>query len=584
MNVLLQCIRLALLRSWRDRGNVICLVLAISAMMLPLVVLLGLKFGILSSMKEELLQNPAASEIWFRDVVQSSPADVERYRAWPETGFILPCVSSAYSSVEVVHPADAEPEELTVDTTPTAAGDPLLTAGAVPIPEAGEVVLSESLAEQLSITPGATLSLRVWRNARREKLERQMRVVGILPRRFCQRVMLFAPAEFCVALEEFKVRGVGEPGAAAEVTGAAYDGLLLRGESLAELAALLKGGMPALNQETPATSDASLPEGTVLLHSDKTRFSAQQMQPLLTYSTGNSREPQLWVHPVKAMLVDGALQPREVVISCAMGEFISPSVCAAPPRLLVHPGELKGLREVLLQMDSPQGKSEFLCVAEESADVEPGRILAAPQLLALLHRANRELLIWNYREGGLRHPVVEFAALRMYAANLDAVEVLMKKLRSEGRDCRARLDSVHQVLQLERNLDLLFLLLSIGVGVGAVLAFGMSLFNAVELYRRDFALIQLMGAGRPAATLIPVTEAMVTTGGALLVSFIGFEVMRRVISWAFAGMTDAQSICRLMPEHWLWLTLLSLGAAWVASWAAALRVLRISPAEILRES
>lgn len=584
MRLCVQCMHLALLRFWRYRGNVFCQVLAISAMLLPLVVLLGLKFGILSTMKEDLLKNPEALEIWFSDVVQCSSADAERYRSWPETGFVLPCVNTAYSTVEVLKPAEENSQEISVDITPTAPGDPLLKAGGVPVPGEGEVVLSEPLAELLAQAAGSTLHLCASRNSRREKLEKSVRVVGVLPRRFCQRSMLYAPAEFCMELEEFLVQGKGEAHAPVAVEGAVYDGVLLRGAGRSELAALLRGVLPALKEELTSAQNEAVPEDALLLCGDKVRFTPQQMQPLLSFRVENADAPCLWVRSEKVIMEADNLPPRELHISCVTEEAASPAQCLAPPRLLVNPGEMPKSGEVKLLLESPQGTSEFYCVAEASEAVQLGHALAEAPLLALLQRARQQKLVWNYKEGGLRHPVVEFVALRMYAVGLDSVEPLMKKMRAEGRDCRARLGAVQNVLQLERNLDLLFLLLSVGVGVGAILSFGMSLFHAVELYRRDFALVQLLGAGRLAVAFIPVTEAILTTLFALLISFGGFELMRCTIAYAFAGMTDARTICRLEPQHWLCLVLISLGVAWVASWASVWRVLRISPADIFRES
>lgn len=578
-----QCIRLALLRVVRNRGTSICQVMALSAIMLPLLVLLGLKYGILTSMKEQLLRNPAALEIHFSDVVTTHQEDAARYRQWPETGFVIPCVSVAYSTIEVVAAAEPEGQVLTAEMTPTAAGDPLLTMGEVPIPGKNEAVVSEVLAEKLSLQVGASLRVRAWRNARQEQLTQEFKVVGVLPRKFCQSRMVYVPAEYNVAVEEFVVHGKGEANAPAEVEGAVYNGVLLKGEGRNALAAIIRSAEPELKETTTDAGEGAATD-CLLLEAAKLRYTAAQMQQFLAYTVEQPVHSQPWVRPVEATLAEEPGQNRKVTISCAETIDATPAVCAVPPCLLVAPGDALVGKTVRVQLESPQGMSEFCCVVEASPRVKGGAIQAEAELLALMGQAKRRLLIWDYREGGLRHPVVEFIALRMYASGLEAVEPLMEKLRAEGRDCRARLDAVHRVLQLERNLDLLFMVLSIGAGVGGVLSFGMSLFNAVELYRRDYALVQLLGAGRLAVSFIPVVEALVITGGALLLSFLGFECMRAAISFAFADLADARTMCRLIPEYWLWFSLAGFGIAWLASWASVVRVLRISPDEILRES
>ena len=579
-------IQLAILRMIRSKSGVFCQVAALVAIMLPLLIILGLKYGIVTSMKERLLNNPASMALRMNEVQVLSPERVEQLRSLPGLGFVLPCVSSLYSMVEVLSPDGRVLTTLPVE--PTAPGDPLLCRTGTPEPGDGEIVLSEPTALRLGLRVGDSLALQVTRNGRREVFRKEYKVAGVLPARFRQKARAWLPLQQTVAIQEFLVRGLGMPGQAAPVEGrSAYHGVILPPDATPEQREHLAGSLGGWTATvTTAESHPGVVAGVHMIAASEARM-GKSAAALDAVQQNTECRLQPWCLPLQARLQVGQ-ETREVQVLSTGRYDGQTNICTAPPVVYVAPHTVPEGSEVELLVASPQGQSRLLCVARVAEHLLPGQVSVAPQLAAILHRASQQLLLWDYRVGALRHPVVEFYSLRLYADSLENVVPLVEALKAQGIGCRAQLAVVEQVLSLERSLDTLFLVICAGAVVGGVISFGMSLYNAAELCRRDYALFQLLGAGKLVLPLVPMVEATVT---ALLAASIAtglFLACQQLIGMLFAGSVagagNGTSLCRMTCQH---LCLFGAGAvatALVASGAAALKVLSISPSEILRES
>lgn len=574
---------LALVRLWRSRASVCCQVLALFAMMTPLLIILGLKYGIVESMKERLLRDPSALEIRMTDAVEVTDELLAGIRSWPETGFAVPCVGAIYSNVSVCAPGGRESDELRAEMIPTAPGDPLLHNTRLPLPAEGEVVLSEALAQKLQAQVGEQVCLRVRRSMRQELLERSFSVVGILPKHHLLAPAVLLPLETTVEVENFVVAGRGVPGSSARVSGALYDAVVLAQGATEKTAVLMATQMPQLHA---GVSDGSaypgVPNGHRLVLGRGTRLTPEQVDTLVAQAEVQHTPAWPWVEPQQAEL-RVAEQRRGVRVVGVSGGVGSAGSCEAPPQLMLPVGSA-GAEYAELVVPSPHGESCIVCRAVEDAAVPEGEAWATPQVLALLREGRERCLVWDCRVDSLRYPVLNFQSLRVYASSMACAEPLMNRLQAAGVSCRARLGIIRQIFALEHSLSTLFLVITAGTGVGAVVSFALSLFNAAELHRRDYALVQLLGSGRAMLALMPLVDALATTVLALLLTFAAFYATSSVISLIFTESAGSGALCRLAPYHIVGFCLAGLVVACIASLAAALKVLRISPAEILRQS
>ncbi len=182
----------------------VCFVLALAAVLGPMMVLFGLKFGIVGSMIDELRQDPAKREI--------RPVGSGHYdRAWIETlarrrdvAFVVPRVRAIAATMDVG--SNHAGRILQLEVIPSANGDPLLPAGTPPPSGMRQVVLSASAARKLQVSAGDGLDGSLERRylGRRERVHLPLTVVGVVPARYFSRDALFASVQLTEALEDFR--------------------------------------------------------------------------------------------------------------------------------------------------------------------------------------------------------------------------------------------------------------------------------------------------------------------------------------------------------------------------------------------
>lgn len=573
-------IALSLLRLKRTSGTWLCQALALAAIIAPLLIVLGLKCGIVESMKEQLLKDPATLEVSMTGAVDVTPELLEKVKSWPETAFVIPSVGHLYSVV-TLHTKD-EQERVEAQMIPTAEGDPLLCNTGCSIPREGEAVLTERLAQRLGVQTGEIVHMRAWRNARREYKETDLRVVGILPEHHRSGMALLVPLELTVQAENFIISGTGEPGSAADVSDVEYDGVALGSGATTGLTDELCKTDSSLRlcANDEAGSLAGAAKGGYVLRG--TGMNRHKVISLIRIAEESGTAAWPWVEPLMAELVCG----NERMTMRLVGEEhpdVSFASLTAPPVIYVAMGVLSD-SHAEIQVQAPERTSRIVCRVQHVEDVPTGEVRMLPSLLALVHKGKNIALEWDYRTGGVRYPVMRFISMRVFSRSLEQTESLYRRLTTEGVPCQAQLDIIRQVLSLDKSLTRLFLVLTGGAALGAVVSFALSLFNAAELHRRDYALVQLMGMGRFSLAVIPLVDALVTSFVALGMAFACYAGVGTIIGLMFSETVGGSGLCRLHPEHVVLFCGSIILLAFFASLAASVKVLLISPSEIIHES
>ena len=80
---------LALQDLWHDRKVSLCIAASLVAVIAPLLLLFGLKHGVVSQLQDELLRDPRNLEVKMLSNGNYDSAWIERLRLRPETGFAL---------------------------------------------------------------------------------------------------------------------------------------------------------------------------------------------------------------------------------------------------------------------------------------------------------------------------------------------------------------------------------------------------------------------------------------------------------------------------------------------------------------
>ncbi len=173
--------RLTLSLALRDlmfqKTHLICNVAVLAGVLVPLMVLFGVKNGVYDALLGEMLSNPRMSQIDTSGNARFAPEDAETVRGWPEAGFVTLKTRSQFDFVNVRGAAGGGLRDAIL--IPSGTGDPTLPKGLVL--EAGTAALSANLASQLGITTGDRIEIFTQAEGRPRQLRLPLDVVAVLP-------------------------------------------------------------------------------------------------------------------------------------------------------------------------------------------------------------------------------------------------------------------------------------------------------------------------------------------------------------------------------------------------------------------
>ncbi|MCW5699653.1 MAG: ABC transporter permease [Rhodospirillales bacterium] len=194
--------------AWRDMLHEwkvsLCLVLALAAVLAPLLVLFGLKSGIVSTMTERLKSDPRNLEIVVKGNNKLQADWINALRARQDVGFVVARTRSLAATTGLRGP-DGQSAPNT-DMMPTAAGDPILPA-TMPVPASlREVVLSHTVALKLEASTGDRVDAIVSRRyqQRSEAVTIPLTVIGVLPEAAFVRDAVFLSLPLLIATENYR--------------------------------------------------------------------------------------------------------------------------------------------------------------------------------------------------------------------------------------------------------------------------------------------------------------------------------------------------------------------------------------------
>ncbi|MCE8025773.1 ABC transporter permease [Halomonas sp. MCCC 1A11058] len=196
-------LRLALQDLWHDRYVSLCIAAALVAVIAPLLLLFGLKHGVVSQLQRELLDDPRNLEVRMLTSGSYDEAWLEEIRALPGVGFAIGQTRSLNTQADLLR--DRQHFLEGIELIPSAAGDPLL-GESVSVPVGKGVVLSEPAARRLEVVAGEQLTLAASRRldgqAERGRLE--VSVLDVLPAARFPRPAAFVEPPLLIELERFR--------------------------------------------------------------------------------------------------------------------------------------------------------------------------------------------------------------------------------------------------------------------------------------------------------------------------------------------------------------------------------------------
>jgi putative ABC transport system permease protein len=178
-------------------------ILALAAVLGPMLILFGLKFGIIGSMLDNLIEDPRNREIRPVGSGRYDRVWIEQMRNRPEISFIVPRTRAIAATIELksVNGKQIVPVEM----IPTGRGDPLLKRLRIP-QGMQQLILSDSAARKLKIEPGDTVSGSIARRfkGRSERVHVSLKVTDVAAAASFSRDGAFVPLYLLEAAEDFR--------------------------------------------------------------------------------------------------------------------------------------------------------------------------------------------------------------------------------------------------------------------------------------------------------------------------------------------------------------------------------------------
>ena len=176
-----------------------------------------------------------------------------------------------------------------------------------------------------------------------------------------------------------------------------------------------------------------------------------------------------------------------------------------------------------------------------------------------------------------------FAGFRLYARGIEDVADLRQALMNRGIDVRSRLADIELVRKLDRNLSIVFWIIAGIAAIGYGFSFGSSVWANVDRKRREFSVLRLTGFRTRAIVWFPILQALLTGALGWLIAVVVFFVVQAGLNGLFAdSVGGGESVCRLLPVHFIVALTLTLAAAMIAAATGGTRLAQLEPSLALR--
>lgn len=565
------------------------LILGAAAIIAPLLILFGIKFGIIETMSNRLVNDPKNLEIrplsshsytqaWFESVKKNAHID-----------FIIPMTRQLSSSVQIQSLSSAK-KTVTADLVATAKRDPLLLQNGGVIPDENSCVINHSLAEELDLQQGDMLKCSVTKYVEK-KIQKEsitLKVAAVLSPRAGFIKSIYVPLEIVENIEKYK-DGLAVPqwGWKGNISQAypVYDGVFVsvpKAIDRVEQIKLVSGTGFAYVDAIDAQKAKEMsgygfdPNGSLyFIKPYKNSINDDNIGSLKIKLRGKDAKLYPWIKPIEAVLKND--QTKTNIKIAALPESIKKTKSTTlymgkPPfkEGMMSVEEEKRQLNMPITIESIQSNTSFGFMDAKTV----GRLALLRQRDLMYDQSLKKFLL--SRRG--------YASFRIYAKHLEDVATLKKFFEDKGINVSTQAERIHEVQELDKYLTLIFWLIAIVGVIGGAATLSASLYASVERKRKELSILRLIGLSGGMIFRFPVYQGTVIATSGVAIAFLFFAIMAMVINRLFhAHLQSGESFCTLTSTHIMIVFGSAVLLAVVASFIAAYQATKMDPAETLRD-
>jgi len=585
-----------------------CLVMAIAAVMSPLLLLFGLKYGTIETLRHRLVEDPRNREVrplvsrsfsreWFEDVARR-----------PDVAFVVPTTRQISASVTAHIKGKKGEAELNI--VPTGAGDPLILENGGAVPGPGECVLTQFAAEELEAQVGDIIEMTARRikTGQYESGTTEMRVVGILSVRASALKSMYVQLNILEAVERFKDgRAVPEFGWSG-LTPTAYplfDGLLVflptPLSKVEELSLRNNTGFTRIEElsaealQTQARLSIGADYAMYLLSTTNKPAGEESVETIRHRLRGKKAILIPWVKPLAAQVLDAGGKAAEIslyALSIEPEQAEQLQLRPIPPwgasgiarQLLLPPGITAENSGLNLRLAKENDELVVPIAQVDNRTTSEGIAFVPTQLAGVLNLFQTRDVAYEAETDQFVLSRRGYAGFRLYGKTIDLVDGLRQHFEEEALPVHTEAQRINDVTELDTYLTLIFWFIS-AVGIlGGTTALIASLYASVERKKRDLSVLRLIGLSRMSLFRFPIYQGIMIGSGGYVIA-IGFfiAIALAINTWFSSHLAPGESFCHLPLFHAIAALCLTLLVAILAASCAAWRVMQIEPAEALRD-
>lgn len=581
----------------------LCLIMAVSAVIAPLLLLFGLKYGTIETLRRRLIQDPRNREVrpltslsfpreWFDGVAARS-----------DVAFLTPMTRQISATVTAyVISAGKKTERVDVDIIPTGENDPLLIENGSAVPAEGQCVLSAYAAEAMDAQPGDTIEIEATRlkGAKKEKGVVGLTVAGVLDIRAGGLKSIYVPLEMLEQVEAFKDgMGVPELGWKGDLPDAypVYNGLFIVTKTSLPTYLIKRivsstgftKSKDLTSQEAAELAGYPFPAAsvTVQLYTQTRAVSGDSIEQVERLLRGRNATLLPWIRPMEFTLMTDP--PTTISRVLALPDAARPWLGEDVEKMGKY--DLAISRGMAVPDESTTAVySNEQCVVRFPVHIRPvtagddsvafmspeiaGSLILAEQRPVRYDPASEKLLL--YRRG--------FAGFRLYARTLEDVKNLRHDFEELNIPVHTEAEQIQTVMEMDRYLTMIFWLVAVVGIVGSAASLVASLYASVERKKRELSVLRLLGLSGGTLYRFPVIQGATLATGGFAMAMVFFGVIASVINRLFqAHLRPGERFCHLPAGYIIGAWIVTLLIACLAAGAAVTRLARIDPAEALRD-
>jgi len=561
------------------------LILGTAAIIAPLLILFGIKFGTIETMRNRLLNDPKNLEIrplssrsynraWFDNIVRDD-----------RVAFAIPLTRKLASSVTIYD--QNRSKRLKVDLIPTKEGDPIVLQNGGVIPTGRHALLSSEAAKALDVKSGDKLALSISRymHHKIEKVSVEMTIDAILDPRAGFLKSIYITLDMANHIEHYKdglaVDELGWSGTEL-VAYAVYDGLFIESRDpidRVEQIRLISGtGFSTIDKLSSKKAEdiAGFPmdKSHYIYHlkPHKNRVSQVNIDAVAIKLRGEKVTLHPWIEPLDIKIGSDDTTKRLYAAphewNLTKGIFYISNYSHKDTNITII--EKKRRLKIPASIDELPLDRPYVYVDPRLA----GELSLLRDRELSYDKSSKMLLI--ARRG--------YAGFRIYAKRLEDVEPLKDSFEEMGIDVSTKAERIHDVQQLDKYLSLIFWLISIVGVVGGIATLGANLYASIERKRREFSILRLLGISKGSLFRFPLYQGLLISTSGVLVALSIFVLMAEVINRLFGDyLSSGESFCRLSIGHISIVFAIAIVVAVISSLLAATKATNADPAEAMRD-